>query len=187
MDESLAMQYLHWFLADMDLSSESPYVPDVKEKREEKVAIIGSGPAGLGAAYSLAKEGYQVTVFEKLHVTGGMMAVGIPEYRLPRDIISAEVKVIQDMGVEIKTGVTFGEDITLDSLKKDGYKALFLATGLHLSLMLRVEGEDLPDVIKGIDFLRDVALGNEVSVGKKVVIIGGGNVAIDVALTAKRV
>ena len=187
LDEPLAIQYLHWFLADMDLSSETPYVPEVKEKREDKVAIIGAGPAGLAAAYSLAKEGYQVTVFEKLSVIGGMMSVGIPEYRLPREIISAEVKVIQDMGVEIKTGVTFGEDITLDSLKKDGFKSLFLATGLHLSLMLRVEGEDLPGVIKGIDFLRDVALGNQVSVGKKVVIIGGGNVAIDVALTAKRV
>jgi len=186
-DEPLAIQYLHWFLADMDLASESPYVPEVKEKREEKVAIVGSGPAGLAAAYFLAREGYQVTVFEKLSVTGGMMAVGIPEYRLPRDIISAEVKVIQDMGVEIKTGITFGEDITLESLKKDGYKALFLATGLHLSLKLHVEGEDLPEVIKGIDFLRDVALGNKISVGKRVVVIGGGNVAIDVALTAKRV
>jgi len=97
----------------------------LRKKREEKVAIVGSGPAGLAVAYNLAKEGYQVTVFEKLSVIGGMMAVGIPEYRLPREIIAAEVKVIQDMGVEIKTGVTFGEDITLDSLKKDGYKALF--------------------------------------------------------------
>jgi len=186
-DKPLAIQYLHWFLADMDLASETPYVPEVKEKREEKVAIVGSGPAGLAVAYNLAKEGYQVTVFEKLSVIGGMMAVGIPEYRLPREIIASEVKVIQDMGVEIKTGVTFGEDITLDSLKKDGYKALFLGTGLHLSLMLRVEGEDLPEVIKGIDFLREVSLGKQVSVGKKVVVIGGGNVAIDVALTAKRI
>jgi len=187
LDEPLAIQYLHRFLADRDLSSEQPYVPKVADKREERVAIIGSGPAGLAAAYFLAREGYQVTVFEKLSVTGGMMAVGIPEYRLPRDIISAEVKVIQDMGVEIKTGITFGEDITLESLKKDGYKALFLATGLHLSLKLHVEGEDLPGVIQGIGFLRDVALGNKISVGKKVVVIGGGNVAIDVALTAKRV
>ena len=183
----ISIQYLHRFLADTDLSNESPYIPELKEKREEKVAVIGAGPAGLTTAYYLAQEGYQVTVFEKLPVAGGMMAVGIPEYRLPRDILAAEIKVIQDMGVEIKTGVTFGEDITLDSLKKDGFKALFLATGLHLSMMLNVEGEDFPGVIKGIEFLRDVSLGNKVSVGKKVVVIGGGNVAIDVALTAKRV
>jgi len=183
----ISIQYLHRFLADTDLSNESPYIPELKEKREEKIAVIGAGPAGLTTAYYLAQEGYQVTVFEKLPVAGGMMAVGIPEYRLPRDILAAEIKVIQDMGVEIKTGVTFGEDITLDSLKKDGFKALFLATGLHLSMMLNVEGEDFPGVIKGIEFLRDVSLGNKVSVGKKVVVVGGGNVAIDVALTAKRV
>jgi heterodisulfide reductase subunit A-like polyferredoxin len=186
-DEPLAIQYLHRFLADLDLASETRYLPEVKEKRDEKVAIIGSGPAGLTAAYYLAKEGYQVSVFEKLPVAGGMMVVGIPEYRLPRDIIAAEIQMIQDMGVQINTGVTFGDDITLESVKKEGFQTLFLATGLHLSLNLNVEGEDLPGVIKGIEFLRDVALGNPVSVGKRVVVIGGGNVAIDVALTAKRV
>ena len=186
-DEPLAIQYLHRFLADLDLASENRYIPEVKEKRDEKVAIIGSGPAGLTAAYYLTKEGYQVTVFEKLPVAGGMMVVGIPEYRLPRDIIASEIQVIQDMGVQVKTEVAFGEDITLESLRKDGFQALFLATGLHRSLKLNVEGEDLPGVIKGIEFLRDVALGNPVSVGKRVVVIGGGNVAIDVALTAKRV
>ncbi|MBE9574793.1 MAG: FAD-dependent oxidoreductase [Proteobacteria bacterium] len=186
-EEPIAIQYLHRFLADLDLASETRYVPEVKERRDEKVAIIGSGPAGLTAAYYLTIEGYQVTVFEKLPVAGGMTVVGIPEYRLPRDIIAAEIQVIQDMGVEIKTEVTFGEDITLESLKKDGFQALFLATGLHLSMKLNVEGEDLPGVVKGIEFLRDVALGNQVSVGKRVIVIGGGNVAIDVALTAKRV
>ncbi len=120
-EQPISIQYLHRFLADLDLSSETPYVPEVKEKRKEKVAIIGAGPAGLSAAYSLAREGYGVTVFEKLPVAGGMMAVGIPEYRLPRDILAAEIKVIEEMGVEIKTGVTFGEDITLESLKRDGY------------------------------------------------------------------
>jgi len=186
-DEPIAIQYLHRFLADLDLDSENRHIPEVKEKRDEKVAIIGSGPAGLTAAYYLAKEGYQVTVFEKLPVAGGMMVVGIPEYRLPRDIIAAEIQVIEDMGVQIKTGLSFGEDMTLESLKKDGFQALFLATGLHQSLKLNVAGEDLPGVIRGIEFLRDVALGKSVSVGKKVVVIGGGNVAIDVALTAKRV
>ncbi len=185
-DEPLAIQYLHRFLADQDASSESPYVPEVQEKRPERVAIIGAGPAGLSAAYFLAWQGYQVTVFEKLPVVGGMMAVGIPEYRLPRDIIAQEVKTIEQMGVEIKTGVSFGTDITLDSLKKDGYKAVFLATGLHVSRKLNVQGEDLPEVLKGVDFLRDVALKKQLTIGKDVLVIGGGNVAIDVALTAKR-
>jgi NADPH-dependent glutamate synthase beta subunit-like oxidoreductase len=161
-------------------------VPQVKEARDEKIAIVGSGPAGLTAAYFLARDGYKVTVFEKLPVAGGMMAVGIPEYRLPRDVISREIKVIQDMGVEIKTGVTFGTDITLESLKKDGYQAVFLATGLHQNSRLNIDNEDLKDVLKGVDFLRDVSLGNPVSIGKRVIVIGGGNVAIDVALTSLR-
>ncbi len=186
-DEPIAIQYLHRFLADVDFSEETCFVPEVGEKREEKIAVIGAGPAGLSAAYFLTKEGYQVTIFEKLPVAGGMMAVGIPEYRLPRDIVAAEIKVIEDMGVEIKTGVTFGEDITFESLKGEGFQAFFLATGLHLSRLLNVEGEDLPGVLKGVDFLRDTAIGNTTSVGKKVVVIGGGNVAIDVALSAKRV
>lgn len=185
-DEPVAIRSIERFLADQDLSNKNPYVPEVKEARGEKIAIIGSGPAGLTAAYFLAGEGYKVTVFEKLPVAGGMMAVGIPEYRLPRDILSAEIKVIQDMGVEIKTGVTFGEDITLDSLKKDGYQAFFLATGLHQNSSLNVEKEHLDGVLKGVDFLRDVSLGNPVSVGEKVIVVGGGNVAMDVALTSIR-
>jgi NADPH-dependent glutamate synthase beta subunit-like oxidoreductase/ferredoxin len=156
------------------------------QKRKEKVAIVGSGPAGLTAAYYLVQEGYPVTVFEKLDVAGGMMAVGIPEFRLPREALRSEIQVIQDMGVEVKTGVTFGEDITLEGLKKQGYVALFMAMGLHRSISLKVEGEDLPNVLKGIEFLREVISGKKVSVGKNVVVIGGGNVAIDVALTAKR-
>ena len=154
-------------------------------RKHKKVAIVGGGAAGLSAAYYLAKEGYQTTVFEKLPVIGGMMAVGIPKYRLPEDILAADIMAIQGMGVEIKTGVAFGEDITLDGLRREGYKALFLATGLHLSLALPIE-EELPGVLKGIEFLRDVAFGNRVGVGKKLIVIGGGNVAIDAALTAKR-
>lgn len=186
LDEPIAIEYLHRFLADLDLSAETRYAPKVKERREEKVAIVGGGPAGLTAAYYLARTGYQVTVFEKLPVLGGMMAVGIPEYRLPRDIIRAEIQVILDMGVEVRTGVAFGGDVTLESLKKEGFKALFLATGLHLSRRLNVGGEDLPGILKGVEFLRDVALGNPVKLEKKVTVIGGGNVAIDVALTALR-
>jgi len=182
----LAIQYLHRFLGDLDLASETPYVPEAEEEKGDKIAVIGAGPAGLSAAYFLAGKGYKVTVFEKLPVAGGMMAVGIPSYRLPRDILASEIKIIEDMGVEIRTGVTFGEDITLSSLQEEGYKSVFLATGLHLSRGLGVEGEDLPGVLKGVDFLRETALDEPVSVGKKVIVIGGGNVAIDVAMTALR-
>jgi len=185
-DEPMAIQYLHRFIADEDLKSDSPYVPEVTEKRDEKVAIVGSGPSGLTAAYYLALKGYQVTIFEKLPVVGGMMAVGIPEYRLPRDIIKAEVETIEKMGVTIKTGVTFGEDITLDSLKADGYSALYLAIGLHGGRRLGVENEDIEGVLQGVEFLRDTALGKDVPIGDDVLVIGGGNVAVDVALTAKR-
>ncbi|MBU2498570.1 MAG: FAD-dependent oxidoreductase, partial [Proteobacteria bacterium] len=185
-DEPVAIQSIERFLADQDFSGGKPYVPEIKEARKEKIAIIGSGPAGLTAAYFLARDGYPVTVFEKLPVAGGMMAVGIPEYRLPRDVFSEEIKVIQDMGVEIKTGVALGEDITLESLKQDGYQAVFLATGLHRNRRLSIANEDLKDVLKGVDFLRDVSLGHPVSIGKRVIVIGGGNVAIDVALTSIR-
>jgi heterodisulfide reductase subunit A-like polyferredoxin len=185
-DEPLSIQYMHRFLADTDLSADQPYVPEVQERREEKVAVIGSGPAGLSTAFFLAKDGYPVTVFEKLPVVGGMMAVGIPEYRLPRDIIQTEVNTILAMGVEIKTNTTFGQDITFSSLKDQGYRAFFLATGLHQSRALNVEGEEHVQVLKGVEFLRDTALGLPVPLGEKVIVVGGGNVAIDVALSAKR-
>ena len=185
-DEPVAIRSIERFVADRDRSSKNPYVPKVKETKDEKVAIIGSGPAGLTAAYFLARDGYQVTVFEKLPIAGGMMAVGIPEYRLPKDILSAEIQLIQDLGVDIRTGVTFGSDITLESLKQDGYKAFFLATGLHDNIHLNIENEDMEGVLRGVDFLRDVALGNSVSIGKRAIVVGGGNVAMDVAMTALR-
>lgn len=199
-EEPMAIQYLHRFLADTDFASESPYIPQIAEKKSEKVAIVGSGPAGLTAAYYMAKKGYGVTVFEKLPVKGGMMAVGIPEYRLPDRELQREIKVIESMGVEIKTGVEFGKDITLQGLKNDGYSTLFLATGLHGSRGLGVPNEDLQGVLKGVNFLREAAIHNceannergeplttscEPLLGK-VVVIGGGNVAVDVALTARR-
>ena len=185
-EQSLAIQSLHRFLADEDIASGAPYVPEIEEKRDETIAVIGSGPAGLTAAYFLTLKGYKATVFEKLPVAGGMMAVGIPEYRLPRNVLNAEISIIEKMGVTIKTGVDFGTDITLDDLKQDGFSAVYLATGLHESRGLGIEGEDLKNVLPGVPFLRDAALGKDVTIGKSVVVIGGGNVAVDVALTAGR-
>jgi len=185
-DEPVAIEYLKRFLADRGLAEDINYVPETEEKKEEKIAVIGAGPAGLSAAYFLAIKGYPVTVFERLPVAGGMMAVGIPAYRLPRDIVRKEIKTIIDMGVEIKTGVTLGKDITIESLKNEGYKAFFIAVGRHASRGLNVKGENLEGIIHGIDFLKDISLKGKVSIGERAIVIGGGNVAIDVALTAFR-
>jgi heterodisulfide reductase subunit A len=185
-DQSLSICATKRFLGDEELRQGVYRHPPQKEARPDKVAVVGAGPAGLSAAYYLALEGYPVTIFEKLPVVGGMLAVGIPEYRLPRNIIEAEVKNLETLGVTIKTGVSFGTDVTYQSLQQEGYKAFFMATGLHKSMGLRVPGEDLKGVIGGVDFLRRVSLGESVSIGRKVVIVGGGNVAIDCARTSIR-
>jgi len=119
-DEPVAIDFIKRFVADLDLKSDTRYLPKIKDKRKEKVAIIGSGPAGLSCAYYLAIEGYQVTIYEKLPIPGGMLSVGIPEYRLPKEIINAEIQVIRDMGVDIQTGVEVGKDITIEQLRKEG-------------------------------------------------------------------
>ena len=118
-DEPVAIDFIKRFVDDLDLGSDTRYIPETKEKREAKVAIIGSGPAGLSCAYYLAIEGYEVAIYEKLPVAGGMLSVGIPEYRFPRDFIQAEIQVIQDMGVQIQTGVDVGKDITVDQLRNE--------------------------------------------------------------------
>jgi heterodisulfide reductase subunit A-like polyferredoxin len=185
-EQPLAIKHLHRFLADWDMARENYYVPEKKEAKEEKVAIVGAGPAGLTCAYFLAIEGYQVTVFEKYPVLGGMLTVGIPSYRLPRDIIDAEIQVIKDLGVKFKTGVEIGKDITVAQLRKEGYKAIFLGIGSHECKVLGIEGEDLEGVYPGVDFLREVNLGNRISLGDRVAVIGGGNVAMDSVRTALR-
>ena len=186
MDKPLAVCDTKRFLGDRELETGLFHHPPLKEARPEKVAVIGAGPAGLSAAYYLTLEGYAVTVFEKLSIPGGMLSVGIPEYRLPREIIAAEISNLGKMGVIIKTGFCFGRDITLDSLEKEGFKAFFIATGMHRSLFLNIEGEDLEGVIPGTDWLRKVALKEAFTTGERVVIIGGGNVAIDCARTCLR-
>jgi NADH-quinone oxidoreductase subunit F len=149
----------------------------------KKVAVIGSGPAGLTAAYYLAKKGHKVTVFEALPVSGGMMRVGIPRYRLPDEILDKEIKEIENVGVEIKLNSKVS---SVDSLLKQGFNAVFVGTGAHKGQKLGFEGEDNAGVIDGVEFLRKVTLGEKVNVGKKVVVVGGGNVAIDAARTALR-
>ena len=185
-DQPVAIDSIKRFLADQDLKSETRFVPEIREKRAEKVAVIGSGPAGLSCAYYLAVEGYQVTVFEKLPVLGGMLTVGIPAYRLPKDTIEAEIQVIRDMGVEFKTGVEIGKDFTIAQLRDQGFKAFFMAIGAHECKPLGVSGEDFQGVVPGVEYLRDINLGKTVSLGDRVAVIGGGNVAMDTVRTALR-
>jgi NADPH-dependent glutamate synthase beta subunit-like oxidoreductase len=180
-DEPISIMSLKRFVADKE-----PQFQGTPSEKTGKVAIIGAGPAGITCAYHLAIQGHQVTVFEKLPLAGGMVAVGIPQYSLPPDILVKEIETVEKMGVTIKFGIALGEEITLDSLKADGFQAIFLGVGLHGSRQLGVEGEDLEGVISGIEFLRDVALGKEVKLGKGVIVVGGGNVAVDVARTATR-
>ncbi|OIP94574.1 MAG: 4Fe-4S ferredoxin [Syntrophobacteraceae bacterium CG2_30_61_12] len=185
-DEPVAIDSIKRFIADLDLHSETRYVPEIKAERDAKVAIMGSGPAGLTCAYYLAIEGYRVTVFEKLPVLGGMLTVGIPSYRLPRQIIEAEIDVIQSMGVQFKTGIEVGKDITIADLREQGYQAFFLGIGAHECKRLGIEGEDLEGVYPGVDFLRDANLGKPIALGARVAVVGGGNVAMDAVRTALR-
>jgi len=186
LDEPVAIDSIKRFLADLDLSSETRFIPQIKEKRNEKVAIIGSGPAGLSCAYYLAIEGYRVTVFEKLPVLGGMLTVGIPSYRLPKNTIEAEIQVIRDMGVEFKTGVEIGKDFTISQLRDQGYKAFFMGIGAQECKALGIPGEEFEGVVPGVEYLRDINLGKKVLLGDRVAVIGGGNVAMDTVRTAIR-
>jgi formate dehydrogenase (NADP+) beta subunit len=161
--------------------------PDKPEaSHKEQVAVIGSGPAGLAAAHDLALLGYRVTIFDAAPVPGGMLYLGIPEYRLPRDVLTAQVREILDLGIALQLNARLGKDFSLGDLRARGFKAILLALGLHRSRDLSVPGSDLDGVIKGIDFLLNVNLGYRFSIGKKTVVIGGGNVALDVARSALR-
>lgn len=182
-DTPIGIRSVKRFIADFQ--EELPVYKVAATK--EKVAIIGAGPSGLTAAYFLAKKGYKVTVYEKLNVKGGMLRVGIPDYRLPPDILEREISLIENLGVEIKHGKEFGKDITIKSLKKEGYKAIYVAIGAHKGLKLGLEGEDLDGVFDGVTLLRKLNLGEDCKIkNKKVAVIGGGNVAIDVARSAWR-
>jgi NADPH-dependent glutamate synthase beta subunit-like oxidoreductase len=151
-----------------------------------KIAIVGAGPAGLTAAFYLRKKGHQVTIFEQRAEPGGMMAFGIPDYRLPREVVKSEIKQILATGIELYTEKKLGKDFTFDTLKVDGYEAVFLAVGAQLSRKIDLTGAELEDVFWGVDFLSEVNEGKEIALKEKVVVVGGGNVAVDVALTAFR-
>jgi NADPH-dependent glutamate synthase beta subunit-like oxidoreductase len=182
-DNPVNIRSLERFIADYWIEEKAE---PIKKIYSAKIAIIGSGPAGLSASYQLARMGYPVTVFEALPVLGGMLRIGIPEYRLPKKVLDAQINYIKDTGVEFKTNSAIGKDITLANLKNEGYEAVFIAIGNQLSRKLDIEGTDLDGVLWGLDFLRDVNLKRTVNIKKNVLVIGGGNVAIDVALTALR-
>lgn len=151
---------------------------------EDKVAVIGSGPAGLTVASDLANRGYSVTIFESMSEAGGMLSKGIPEYRLPRKILTREIQRVKDLGVQIRTGVTIGKDLNFKDLGKQGFKAVFVGTGAHKNLKLKIQDRELKGVVYALDFLWNVNCDEKIEIGKNVTVIGGGNVAVDAARTA---
>jgi NADPH-dependent glutamate synthase beta subunit-like oxidoreductase/ferredoxin len=193
LDEPIAIRALKRFVCErfgvesmVDLEKLKEVFGKTVTKNGIKVAVIGAGPAGLSCAHDLALLGYEVTVFEAQPVAGGMLRLGVPEYRLPRELIRLEVNAILSLGVELKLDAAIGKDFTISGLKSQGYQAFFIGIGAHKSRDLRIEGIELDGVLRAVDFLLNVNLGYRVELGQKVIVIGGGNVAIDVARTAAR-
>ena len=189
-DQPVAIDAVKKFIADQDLNAEHRFVPEIVVasnlgRWKEKIAIIGGGPSGLSCAYYLATMGYYPTVFEKNELPGGMLRYGIPSYKLEKNVIDAEIDIMKEIGVEIRTGVEVGKDITLDQLREEGYKAFYVAIGCQGGRLPGIPGENLEGVSTAIDFLHKANTGN-VKVSGKVVVVGGGNVAIDAARVAKR-
>ena len=187
LDSPVAIDEIKKFIAEQDLNIENRYVPKIMHEYDKKIAVIGGGPSGLSCAYYLAIDGYKVTVFEKENVLGGMLTLGIPSFRLEKNVINAEIDILRELGIEFKTGVEVGKDISLDELRKQDYKAFYIAIGATSGRKIGIEGEDADGVLVGVDFLRDVNLGKDIKFDGKIIVIGGGNVAIDVARTATRV
>ncbi|MBN1834352.1 MAG: FAD-dependent oxidoreductase, partial [Spirochaetales bacterium] len=186
-DEPVAIDWLKRFVADRDLLGDPAegYDPPLAPRTGKRVAVVGAGPAGLSAAYYLVQEGVAVTLFEAEPEAGGMLRYGIPDYRLPQDVLDREIQTILRLGVELTTGVRIGRDVSLEELRRR-FDAVILAHGAWKSRGLRVQGEDHPGVIAGIELLHDVAMGKPVALGNRVAVIGGGNTAIDSARTAVR-
>jgi NADH-quinone oxidoreductase subunit F len=183
--DAISIRALKRFLADHERAKGPACTPPVAPPKAEQVAIVGSGPAGLTCAHYLALEGYRVTIFESLPVAGGMLATGIPDYRLPKEILQYDIDAIRRLGVEIKTNTAVGKDVQLSELRGQ-YDAVFIATGAHRGLKLNIEGEDASQVLDAVDFLRAVNLGRDVTIGDQVAVIGGGDAAVDAARVARR-
>ena len=189
-DEAVAIDEVKRFIADHDMHEETRYVPkmvnQIGKPYAEKIAVIGAGPAGMSCAYYLAQKGYPVTVFDRNPVPGGMLTLGIPSFRLEKDVLNAEIDILKEMGVEFRCGVEVGKDVTIQQLRDEGYKGFYLAIGAQKSAKLRIPGEELEGVLGGVDFLREVNLGNKPDIGRRCAVIGGGNVAMDVCRSAVR-
>lgn len=190
-DEAVAIDEVKKFIAEQDLKAESRYVPEkvvpsLNGSFPEKIAVIGGGPAGLSCAFYLAEKGYSPTVFEKNDRAGGMLVYGIPSYKLEKDVVQAEIDIIKAMGVEIRTGVEVGKDITLDELRAQGYKAFYIAIGCQGGRMTGVPGENAEGVTTAVEFLRAAAQNESYNVEGRTVVVGGGNVAVDAARTSVR-
>ncbi len=179
--DAIAIKDLKRFVTDYGLRNKLQFKTNPGKKNKEKVAIIGSGPSGLTCGFYLAKKGYAVTVFEKEPLIGGMLILGIPEYRLPRYILDYDISYIKSSGLDIKTNSALGKDYTIDDLYNQGYKAIYIATGAHQSLKLDIPGEDIEGVYPGMKALTSLNLGKDIEIGKRVGIIGGGNTAVDAA------
>jgi len=189
-DEALAIDDIKQFIAAQDLNAENRYVPPMvsptREPIDKKIAIIGSGPAGLSCAYFLAITGYSPVVFEKADVPGGMMTTGIPNFRLEKDIVNAEIDILREMGVQFRCGVEVGKDVTIPQLREEGFAGFYVAIGLQYGGKLGIPGEDAEGVCAGVDYIKQVNAGKAAPLSGKVVVIGGGNIGADVARTAVR-
>ena len=190
-DQAVAIDEVKRFIAQQDLDAETRFVPEkvipkVDGEFAEKIAVIGAGPAGMSCAYYLAEKGYRPTVFEKEARPGGMLMNAIPSFRLEKDVVEAEIDVLRQLGVEFRCGVEVGKDVTIAQLRQEGYKGFYVAVGLQSGSRLPVPGGDAENVISGVDFMRDVNLRDKKSLSGRVVVIGGGNIAADVARTAVR-
>lgn len=186
LDSPVAIDEIKRFIADKELNEATRFLPKKKHSYNKKIAVIGAGPAGLSCAYYLAVEGYEVSVFEKQQKPGGMLTLGIPAFRLEKDVVNAEIDILKELGVSFRMGVEVGRDISIAELRAEGFEGFYLAIGAQAGRRLGLENEDSEGVMSGVDFLRRINLGEDVKLSGDVVVVGGGNVAIDVARAAVR-